>query len=176
MNKRKSILEQWIIVFSLIVFPAVLFIIIPERPINSFDFHLNYFIDKYLFGNGYYKPSNYPFTAKVVNNFSVIIAFIIAVLLPIWRKNEEFIIPKEIKIVHILFFILILWMFSLWLSISPQEFKNPKGRSFGVTESFHNNPFSFLLLIFAKSIGIYLFPRISISLVLNKIYRNKLPD
>lgn len=54
MNKRRSILEQWIIVFSLIVFPAALFIMIPDRPINSFDFHVDYFIDKYLFGNGYY--------------------------------------------------------------------------------------------------------------------------
>ena len=151
MDKKQ--VENYIF-YALLIFPVVLFILIPAHPAGDFDFALNRFVDKYLLGNGYYMPSNYPFSAKVVNSFTVGFAVIMGTFVGIWRKDDVIRVPKHIWCYCLLIFGLGISTFLL--SLYPQVFKVSTGRSFGTSEAFHNNPVLFLFMIIAKEICIYI--------------------
>ena len=144
--------------YTLIIFPILLFIVIPAHPSSYFDYTLNDFIDKYLLGNGYYSPPNYPFTSKVVNSFSVAIAIVLGIFIGFWRKDDVEENLKYMKYSWIwILLILGLGISAFSLSINPQEFKESKlRRSFGTSESFHNNPITFLFMIIVKQICLYI--------------------
>ncbi|WP_274585645.1 hypothetical protein V6667_00790 [Neisseria leonii] len=159
MNRTK--IEEYT-VYSILILPAVLFIFIPAHPTGSFDLALNRFIDDYLLGNGYYLPSDYPFAAKVINNFSVVLAVISGAFMGFWRRNDLVIpLPKNIRKANLIILCLGLWAF--WLSLHQQEFSTLKGRNFMATESFHNTPHLFLALLSSKTICIYAGLRVPIT-------------
>ena len=99
-------------------------------------------------------PSNYPFSAKVVNSFTVGFAVIMGTFVGIWRKDDVIRVPKHIWWYCLLIFGLGISTFLL--SLYPQVFKVSTGRSFGTSEAFHNNPVLFLFMIIAKEICIYI--------------------
>ena len=157
-NEQKKKAENYIF-YSLFIITVLIFIISPAHlnPNSRLDNIINNFIDIYLLGNGYYLPSNYPFAAKITNSFSVILAVIAGVFVGIWRKDGIEQKNKHIKYAWIgVLLILGLGIASFFLSLNHQEFREPAfRRSFGTNESFHNNPFLFLLMMIAKQSCIY---------------------
>ena len=165
-NKQKKKAENYICI-ALAVFSLLLFVIIPVHPASPFDFMLNDFIDKYLLGNGYYSPPKYPFTSKVINSFSVVSAIALGIFVGIWRKDgvEPHKLPNYT-------WLGILGMFGLgvatfFTSLNPQEFsESTLRRSFGTSESFHNNPVTFLAMMIGKQIWIYISVRFPLTYLL----------
>lgn len=150
---KKKVESYLLYVFLLL--PVILFIVTPAFPSNHFHFVLNDFMDKYMLGNGYYLATDYPFTAKVSNNFTVAFAVVSGIFIGVWRRNE---VEREIPPS--------MWWYGLvllgigWatfsLSLNPQEFVEPTSRrSFGTSESFHNNPAMFIGMIIMKEVCIY---------------------
>ncbi|KPN73979.1 MULTISPECIES: hypothetical protein [Neisseria] len=160
MNKAK--IENYLIC-GLFILPILVFTVLPAHAESGFDFFLNSLIDRSIFADGYYKPPRYPFAARVVNAFSVVCAVIGGIVMGIWRRDSVIRskIPKNLWLIMAALFVVSCYMF--WISITPQEFKVVSGRSFGVTESFHNNPVLFLFLMVSKSVIIYVFLRASIT-------------
>lgn len=151
--------------YTLIIFPILLFIIIPTHLSSHFDYLLNDFIDKYLLGNGYYSPPNYPFTSKVINSFSVVLAIISSIFIGIWRKDDVEYIPKYIWLTCLMF--LVVGICTFFLSLNPQEFRESTlRRSFGTSESFHKNPILFLIMMIGKEICIYFSIRVPLTYLL----------
>ncbi|MFC5919781.1 hypothetical protein ACFPVS_03230 [Neisseria weixii] len=145
--------------YILILFPIVIFVLTPADAVGRVSVLVNNVLDAYLFGNGYYKPDRYPFAAKVTNIFTVIFALFMGLLCTILYGKEADIVPKENRKKGYAFIFLMLVLF-LWVSILPQEFSSSSGRNFGLSRSFHNNPFTFLFLIFIKQIMIYVGVRV----------------
>ena len=165
-NEQKKKIESYIGI-ALAILPILVFIATPSHMNSHFDYTLNGFIDKYLLGKGYYIPSNYPFAAKTVNSFSVVLAIILGVFVGIWRKdgiNSE----KISKNALIGFFIILcLGVAAFFTGLNPQEFSEPTlRRSFGTGESFHNNPVLFLAMMVGKTICIYLGIRVPLAYLL----------
>lgn len=151
--------------YTLVIFPILLFIVIPAHPSSYFDYTLNDFIDKYLLGNGYYSPPNYPFTSKVVNSFSVAIAIVLGIFIGFWRKDDVEYVPKYVFLACLIFFGV--GIFTFLLSLNPQEFRESTlRRSFGTSESFHNNPILFLVMMIGKEICIYFGIRVPLTYLL----------
>ncbi|UOO76951.1 hypothetical protein LVJ85_00075 [Neisseria sp. Dent CA1/247] len=172
MNKKKidkKKAENYIAI-SLAVFSFLLFIVIPAYPSSHFDYYLIDIIDNYLLGNGYYSPPNYPFTSKVINSFSVLLAIILGIFVGIWRKDD--IEPDKItKYTWLgILIIFIMGIYTFFLSLNPQEFRESTlRRSFGTSQSFHNNPITFLAMMIGKQIWIYISIRSSLAYLLYKI-------
>ena len=160
MDKAK--IENYLIC-GLFILPVLVFAVLPAHAESRFDFWLNSLIDQSIFADGYYKPPRYPFAARVVNAFSVVYAVIGGIVMGIWRRDSVIRskIPKNLWLIMISTFLVSCGMF--WISITPQEFKVVSGRSFGVTESYHNNPVLFLFLMVSKGVIIYAFLRMSIT-------------
>ena len=145
-------------IIGLCVLSVVLFIWIPPFPVTGFDMALNSFVDQYLFGNGYYKPTRYPFTSKVVNGFSTAAFLIAPLFFVIWNPRKKlYENPSYLKIAGFFAIILLLFLFMLYTSMYPQEFAvNLKRRTFGRTEAFHNSPFQFMLFMLMKNFTLYI--------------------
>lgn len=160
----KKRIEDLVVILSIAV-PILIFLIFYKTPLGMLNLKIENFLDNYLFGNGYYKPSNYPVPAKIANSVSVVLTAISGLGIGLLRKNDFKVSKIDNLNMLILFIIMpILIGFAWYLSIFHQEFKNPRGRSFGLTESFHNDPFWFLFLLSAKGIVIYLGFRMAIPL------------
>ncbi|OSI17393.1 hypothetical protein [Neisseria dumasiana] len=144
-------------IIALCILSVILFIWIPAHPVSSFDMELNAFVDRYLFGNGYYKPTRYPFTSKVVNGFSTAAFFITPFFFTFWNPRKKLYEDPSLK--RILVFYIFGFIFLILLirtSILPKEFLISTGRrGFGHTESFHNTPFLFMLFMLMKNFTIY---------------------
>ncbi|MFC3874759.1 hypothetical protein [Neisseria musculi] len=155
---RKQI-ENYVFI-SLFVIPVLIFISTPAHPGSDTAYRLDGFIDRYLLGNGWYSPSNYPFAAKVTNSFSVVLAVVTGFFMGIWRRNDIITpLPKNSgwSLGWSLLLILGLGTYAGLISFYPQEFSIFSGRrSFMFTESFHNNPVFFIGLMAAKTVCIYL--------------------
>ena len=165
MNKKRA--EDYIY-FSAFAATVVLFFLLPSHANTQFDYYLNDFIDKYLLGNGYYSPPDYPFSAKVTNSFSVIFGVIGGTFIGIWRKDGVKYVSKSVWIGCLI--MLALGIGSFFLSLNPQEFRESTlRRSFGTSESFHNNPFLFLLMMLAKQGCIYMGIRGPLTLLLHYV-------
>ena len=163
MESRKKFEEY--VMYGLVVITIMMFIFFPTHADSSFYVWLNGFLDKYLFGNGYYKPTAYPFAAKATNSLSVVLTVIVGIWMGIFRRHDVSVHPKKLFWPWICIFILTLLTF--WTSMFPQHFSvNPPKRSFGLTESFHNNPFLFMMLMFMKNGTIYIGFRVSVALFL----------
>lgn len=152
MEKKK--IENYIVCI-LIFCSILLFILTPDSLTGSSSISLNDFMDKYMFGNGYYIPPNYPFAAKVTNNFTVTCALVLGILVGIW--HTEGVVTPLPKIIWLSILAISLLLFiSLHISFEPQEFReNTMRRGFGTSESFHNNPFLFMSMMLAKEFCIY---------------------
>lgn len=144
-------------IIALCILSVILFIWIPAHPVSSFDMELNAFVDRYLFGNGYYKPTRYPFTSKVVNGFSTAAFFITPFFFTFWnprKKLYEDPSVKRILVFYIFGFFVLALMF--YISALPHEFTTSRGKgTFGRTESFHNTPLLYMLLMLMKNFTIY---------------------
>ena len=163
MESRKKFEEY--VIYGWAAVTIMMFILFPSHADNSFSIWLNGFLDKYLFGNGYYKPTAYPFAAKATNNLSVVLTVLAGIWVGIVRRDDVSVSPKKLLMPAILVFLMMLFM--LWTSIWPQNFYvNSSKIRFGLTESFHNNPFLFMLLMFAKNMMIYLGIRMLITFFL----------
>ncbi|MBF0804975.1 MULTISPECIES: hypothetical protein [unclassified Neisseria] len=152
---RKQI-ENYVFI-SLFVIPVLIFISTPTHPEDNITLQIDDFIDRYLLGNGWYSPSNYPFAAKVTNSFSVVWAVVTGSFMGIWRRNDIIpsLLPKNIG--WILLVMVGLGAYMILMSFYPQEFNTSGGRrSFPFTESFHNSPPLFLAMIIVKEVCIYL--------------------
>lgn len=151
---RKQV-ENYIFSLSFIL-PVLIFIVTPAHPSGSISYRLDGFINQYLFGNGWYSPSNYPFAAKVTNSFSAVLAMVTGLFMGIWRRNDIIgSFPKNTGWYFLVIFGLGIYM--LLKSFYPQEFSAFRGRgSFIFTESFHNNPILFLAMMIVKTACIYL--------------------
>ncbi|OFN04520.1 hypothetical protein HMPREF2568_04420 [Neisseria sp. HMSC059F02] len=71
--KFRQLFESYVIV-GVPLLSVLIFILTPSHADDEILIRLNEFLDEYLFGNGYYKPSAYPLAAKVTNSFSVILS------------------------------------------------------------------------------------------------------
>ncbi|MDO4907903.1 hypothetical protein [Neisseria sp.] len=160
------------IFFSTLAITAIIFVFTPAYPGSSLEYLLDEFCNRYLFGNGWYKPSNYPFAAKITNSLSVVFAISAGVAMGIWRKND-IITPLPKNIWWSCLFFLVLGVMMLWESIFHQEFKITSGRSFGTSEAFHNNPISFVSFMAVKAGVIYAGFRFPISLILYLLSKKK---
>lgn len=162
-EQRKQV-ENYIF-YSIFIATVLIFMVSPSHITSSFDYYLNEFIDKYLLGNGYYSPSNYPFAAKVTNSFSVVLAVASGIFIGIWRKND---VEREEKYAWLGCLIALgLGIATFFLSLEPQEFRESTiRRSFGTSESFHNNPILFLFLMISKQGCIYMGIRITLTFLL----------
>lgn len=158
--------------YSLFAITILIFIVIPTHPIGDIGYRIDDFFNQYLFGNGWYKPSNYPFAAKITNSLSVVFAISAGVAMGIWRKND-IITPLPKNIWWSCLFFLVLGVMMLWESIFHQEFKITSGRSFGTSETFHNNPIFFTFFMVIKTGAIYLGFRFPTSLMLHFLSRKK---
>lgn len=141
MDRKK--VEGYVFI-SLFILPTLVFIITPAHSMGGTGYRLNDFLNQYLFGNGWYSPSNYPFAAKVTNNFSVIWAIATGLFTGIWRRNDIIVslMPKNAGWYFLL--IVALGLYLILKSYYPQEFSVYNGRrSFVFTEYFHNNPIFF---------------------------------
>ncbi|MBF0804973.1 MULTISPECIES: hypothetical protein [unclassified Neisseria] len=141
MDRKKT---EGYVGYSLFIIPVLIFILTPVHPESYTAYRLDGFIDRYLLGNGWYSPSNYPFAAKVTNSFSVVLAVVTGLFIGIWRRNDIITpLPKNIgwSLGWSLLLILGLGTYAGLISFYPQEFSIFSGRrSFMFTESFHNNP------------------------------------
>lgn len=150
------------IIYIIIILSVLLFSLISPYPINNFDYRLEVFTNRYLFGNGYYQPGSYPFAAKISNSFSTVIAIVSAILMSIWRINDKNNIKdaKPFKLLKVSIFSFFMLAFFLWLSITPQEvFETTGRRNFFSRASFQENPFLFSVGLAFKNIILYIFTR-----------------
>lgn len=145
---------EMLTLYTVMLLPIVIFTLSPSHISGDWEKALNQFMDNYLLGNGYYLPSNYPFAAKITNNFGTVLAVLTAVVLGFWRLKET-LNPKHLPSWKISLVILFLMFFLLNVSITPQEFKVPRGRVSMQTEAFHSNYFGFLFLMISKNTMIY---------------------
>ena len=158
--------------YGLVFATIAIFIVAPAYADSKFYMFLNNFFDNYLFGNGYYKPTAYPFAAKVTNSLSVVLTVIVGILVGYVRRYDVLFVPKRILLYIIIIWFATLYMF--WTSVYPQHFSiNPPKRSFGLTESFHNNPFLFIMLMIIKNTMIYIGMRLSTTFILFYFQRKK---
>ncbi|KPN73978.1 MULTISPECIES: hypothetical protein [Neisseria] len=167
MNKEQKKKAENYIFYPLLASTVVIFIISPAYidPNNRFDHMLNNLIDHYLLGNGYYSPTYYPFAAKITNSFSVVLAIIAGVFVGILRKDGIEYVSKSLWFACLV--MLGLGIATFFLSLNPQEFREPTfRRSFGTSESFHNNPVLFLFMMIVKQVCIYAGIRVPLSLML----------
>ncbi|MBF0804974.1 MULTISPECIES: hypothetical protein [unclassified Neisseria] len=158
-------------VFAAIAIITILvFIITPAYPSGGIGYRIDDFFNQYLFGNGYYKPSNYPFAAKVTNSISVVLAVVTGFFMGIWRRNDVIVslMPKNFWLWILV--VLGLVIIAVLVSIYPQEFSVSKGR-LRMTETFHNNPVSFMVVMLAKTICIYAPVRFLVSLTFYLLIR-----
>ena len=141
---------------AVMLFPVFVFLLSPSYLTES-NLSLNRFMDDYLLGNGYYLPSNYPFAAKITNNFSVVFAVILALVWGILRliHREGYYIPDKKQLWKYSVLILGLCAFCVYKSVLPQEFRVPQTRNWMLTESFHNIPVCFLYLMICKNTMIH---------------------
>lgn len=165
------------IFLAAIIISILIFLWFPAQAESSFDVRLNHVLDVFLFGDGYYAPSNYPFAAKVSNNLSILLMAIGGILTGILRSGD-FAMPdsETLSKPYLLFIVLslsVFTVFSIWISVVPQEFKTPSGRSFGLTESFHNNAFWFLFLMLSKGVIVFAWFRVMIPLALYALKKSK---
>ncbi|UOO76953.1 hypothetical protein LVJ85_00085 [Neisseria sp. Dent CA1/247] len=170
MNKEQRKRAESYIFYSLPFITVIIFVVSPAyMDINSkLDNALNHFIDNYLLGNGYYSPPNYPFAAKITNSFSVVIAIVAGVFAGIWRRNDIERIYKYTWLVCL--GILALGVATFFTSLNPQEFRESTLRlSFGTSQSFHNNPITFLAMMIGKQLWIYISVRAPLTYLLYKI-------
>lgn len=86
---------EMLALYTVMLLPIVIFTLSPAHLSGGWWKALNQFMDGYLFGNGYYLPSNYPFAAKVTNNFGTLFAILPAVFLGFWRLKETY-NPKQL--------------------------------------------------------------------------------
>ena len=144
-------------IIGLCVLSVILFIWIPPFPVTGFDMALNSFVDQYLFGNGYYKPTRYPFTSKVVNGFSTVAFLIAPLFFVVWNPRKKiYENPSYLRVLGLIVFTLCFCVLILRTSMYPKEFAiNPGRKGFGHTESFHNNPFLFMLFMLMKNFTLY---------------------
>lgn len=150
------------IIYIIFALSISLFVWISPYPVNNFDHALEAFTNRYLFGGGYYQPSSYPFSAKISNSFSTVIAIASAILMSIWGINDKNNIKDEkpVKLLKISIFSFFMLAFFLWLSIAPQEvFETTGRRNFFSRASFQNNPFLFPVGLAFKNIILYIFTR-----------------
>ncbi|ATD65248.1 hypothetical protein ACFPVS_03240 [Neisseria weixii] len=140
--------------YILIGFPILVFILMPTHAIDPWAVSFEHFLDKYLFGNGYFKPDRYPFAAKVTNSLTVLLAVVLGILYATVFRNEPYHIPKKDR-KKVLMGLFVLFLFCLWLSIFPQEFSTTTGRGFGIKRSFHNDTVFFLFMIICIKFAIY---------------------
>ena len=144
-------------IIGLCVLSVILFIWIPPFPVTGFDMDLNAFVDQYLFGNGYYKPTRYPFTSKVVNGFSTAAFFLVPFFFIFWNPRKKLYENPSVGRIAVFYIFIIGFLVVVFhMSASPQEFTTSRGKgTFGRTESFHNTPFLFMLLMLMKNFTIY---------------------
>lgn len=150
--------------YSGIVLTILLFMWLPAYPESQFDFFLNNLIDHSIFADGYYKSSDYPFAARVVNAFSITYAVVTGIFMGIWRRKDIIKIIDKAWLWIAIFVVIAGYMF--WISITHQEFSPPRWRSFGTTEAFHNNPIKFLFLLISKAEAVYAVLRIVVTYTL----------
>ena len=154
-------------IIALCILSVILFIWIPAHPVSSFDMELNAFVDRYLFGNGYYKPSRYPFTSKVVNGLSTVSFLITPFFFVFWNPRKQlYENPSYLRIAGFFLITVFLFSFMLHTSMYPQEFAiDLKRRTFGRTESFHNTPFFYMLFMLMKNFTLYICIRAFIQII-----------
>ena len=147
--KFRQVFESYVMV-GVPLLSVLIFIFTPSHADDEILIRLNEFLDEYLFGNGYYKPSAYPLAAKVANSFSVILSICSGIWMGIYRRKDV-----STSIQHPfagMFVLIVLTLLCIWSSMYPQQFSiNPPRRSFGLTESFHNNPWLFMMLMIMKN-------------------------
>ena len=162
--KFRQVFESYVMV-GVPLLSVLIFILTPSHADDEILIRLNEFLDEYLFGNGYYKPSAYPLAAKVTNSFSVILSICSGIWIGIYRRKDV-----STPIQHPfagMFVLIVLTLLCIWSSMYPQQFSiNPPRRSFGLTESFHNNPWLFMMLMIMKNMMIYFGFRIACSFTL----------
>lgn len=154
-------------IISMLIVMVLIFISTPSHSDSNFTLFLNKILDNYLFGKGYYKPTAYPFAAKVTNSLSTILAILTGIFVGIVCR-KGFTMPQMSKFQIFMAIALFtgLMVYFLYISIYHQEFKISSGRSFGTTDSFHNNPLSFMFLIMCKGLTIYVWFRVIIPMVI----------
>lgn len=149
-NKKLDFFMFWIV----FLFPIIVFIFTPAYAENESTIGVANYFDKFLFGNGYYKPDSYPFAAKLTNSLSFIFAVIASVSASLFQCRKKYTFnSKNIILGSVI--IVGLTVFMIWLSVVHQDFSTTKGISFGTKASFHNNPVLFLFLMVSKTAIIY---------------------
>lgn len=136
-------------------------------PNAQWSSYLVMFSKNYLGGDGFFTPSAYPAAAVTANGFSVGLAILAGVIMGFYR-SIDFVMPRPSIVAGVLLFV-ILAIFALYISITPQEFKTTPGRSFGRTEAFHNFPVFFLLFIISKASVIYCGFRFSLTVLITLV-------
>lgn len=172
MESRKKF--EGYVVYTVAVLTILLFVLMPKYADGAFAVWLNGFLDNYLFGNGYYKPTAYPFASKVTNSLSVVMTVIAAAWMGIFRKNDVTFSISKIRLFWYWLIIIFLMLFCFHLSMYPRYFATtPPRRSFGLTESFHNNPFLFMFMMFMKNMMIYTGVRTLVTFPLYFLSKNR---
>ena len=80
--KFRQLFESYVMV-GVSLLSVLIFILTPSHADNEILIRLNEFLDEYLFGNGYYKPSAYLLAVKVTNSFSAILSICSGILMGI---------------------------------------------------------------------------------------------
>lgn len=146
-------IEEWFF-WTVLFFPIMVFLLTPSHTVSPAEHQLAAFIDEYLFGQGYYKPTAYPFAAKLTNSLSFVfaVASAISVSLILYRTKYPF--DSGNHIIG-LFIIWALMAYMIWITVVHKDFSMAKGVSFGTKASFHNNPVLFLFMMVCKTSVIY---------------------
>ena len=124
--KFRQVFESYVMV-GVPLLSILIFILTPSHADDEILICLNEFLDEYLFGNGYYKPSAYPLAAKVTNSFSVILSICSGILMGIYRRKDV-----STPIQHPfagMFVLIVLTLLCIWSSMRPLQ-NSPKSPKF----------------------------------------------